>query len=99
MSTATVTAIPAQARSTRNASSRQGRRSRQQSEEGARYFLAKDGSSNSKPELGEETASEGEALIKAFQSPSSVVYILHTYRAEAEVRGGCPTLVKRPLPK
>jgi len=99
MSTATVTAIPAQARSTRNAPPKRGRKFGQESEEGARYFLAKDGSPDSKPELGEEVASEGEALIKAFQSPSSVVYILHAYRAEAEVRGGCATLVKRPLPK
>ena len=99
MSTATVTPIPAQARPTRNTPPKRGRRSGQQSEEGAGYFLAKDGSSNSKPELGQEAASEGEALIVAFQSPSSVVYVLHAYRAEAEVRGGCATLVKKPLPK
>ena len=47
---------------------RRARRSRQQSEEVVRYFLAKEGSSIEKPELGIEVASEGEALIKAFQS-------------------------------
>ena len=98
MSTATVTAIPAQARSTRNAPRNRGRRSGQVGE-GARYFLAKEGSSCTKPELGEEAASEVEALIKAFQSPSSIVYILHAYGAAAEVRGGHPTLGKGPLPK
>jgi hypothetical protein len=46
---------------------RSTRKSRRQVEEGVRYFLAKDGSSFEKPELGAEAASEGEALIKAFQ--------------------------------
>ena len=35
-----------------------------------RYFLAKEGSSPEKPELGAEAANEGEALIKAFQTKS-----------------------------
>ncbi|HEV2172173.1 MAG TPA: hypothetical protein VGR71_01345, partial [Nitrospira sp.] len=75
------------------------RRSRQPSEEVARFFLAKDGSSPSKPELGEEALSEGEALIKAFQTKSGVVYVLHAYKAEAEMQGGSPILVKKPLQK
>jgi hypothetical protein len=75
------------------------RRPRQQSEEVARYFLAKDGSSIDKPELGAEVASEGEALIKAFQSKNGVIYTVLAYRAEAEIQGGSPTLVKRPLRK
>ncbi|MGH9604279.1 MAG: hypothetical protein ACRD3N_01130, partial [Terracidiphilus sp.] len=50
------------------------RKQRQQSEEVARYFLAKEGSSVEKPELGTEAASEGEALIKAFQSKNGVIY-------------------------
>lgn len=79
--------------------SRRGRRPRQQSEEVARYFLAKEGSSIDKPELGQEIASEGEALIKAFQSKSAVIYTLLAYKAEAEMQGGSPTLVKRPLRK
>jgi hypothetical protein len=79
--------------------SRRARRSRQQTEEVVRYFLAKEGSSIEKPELGVEVATEGEALIKAFQSKNGVVYTVLAYRAEAEIQGGSPTLVKRPLRK
>lgn len=68
-------------------------------EEGIRYFLAKDGSSIEKPELGVEVASEGEALIKAFQSKNGVIYTVFAYKAEAEIQGGSPTLVKRPSRK
>ena len=68
-------------------------------EEGVRYFLAKEGSSLEKPELGAEVASEGEALIKAFQSKNGVIYTVLAYKAEAEMQGGSPTLVKRPLRK
>lgn len=99
MSTATVTAIPAQAPAKQGTQSKRTRRSRHQSEEVARYFLAKDGSSLTKPELGEEASSEGEALIKAFQSKSGIVYVLHAYKAEAEMQGGSPILVKKPLQK
>jgi len=79
--------------------SRKGRKLRQQAGEVVRYFLAKDGSSPEKPELGAEVASEGEALIKAFQSKNGVIYTLLAYKAEAEMQGGSPTLVKRPLRK
>jgi hypothetical protein len=74
------------------------RKSRRQ-EEGVRYFLAKDGSSVEKPELGAEVASEGDALIKAFQSKSGVIFAVLAYKAEAEIQGGSPTLVKRPIRK
>lgn len=75
------------------------RRTRQQTEEIVRYFLAKEGSSVEKPELGVEAVSEGEALIKAFQSKNGVIYTVLAYKAEAEIQGGSPTLVKRPLCK
>jgi len=78
---------------------RRVRRPRQQTEEVVRYFLAKEGSSIEKPELGAEVASEGEALIKAFQSKNGVIYTVLAYKAEAEIQGGSPTLVKRPLRK
>jgi hypothetical protein len=81
------------------AESRRARRPRQQTEEIVRYFLAKEGSSSEKPELGVEVANEGEALIKAFQSKNGVIYTLLAYKAEAEIQGGSPTLVKRPLRK
>ena len=79
--------------------SNRGRKSRQQSEEVVRYFLAKEGSSVEKPELGAEAGNEGEALIKAFQSKNGVIYALFAYKAEAEMQGGAPRLVKRPLHK
>jgi hypothetical protein len=79
--------------------SRRTRRSRQQAEEIARYFLAKEGTSIEKPELGVEVASEGEALIKAFQTKNGVIYSVFAYKAEAEIQGGSPTLVKKPLRK
>ena len=78
---------------------RRARRPRQQTEEVARYFLAKEGSSVEKPELGAEVASEGEALIKAFQSKNGVIYTLLAYKEEAEMQEGSPTLVKRPIRK
>src|SRR5579863_2118705 len=78
---------------------RRVRRPRQQTEEVVRYFLAKEGSSIEKPELGAEVASEGEALIKAFQSKNGVIYTLLAYKAEAEMKGGSPTLIKRPIRK
>ena len=78
---------------------RRARRPRQQTEEVTRYFLAKEGSSVEKPELGAEVATEGEALIKAFQSKNGVIYTLLAYKAEAEMQGGSPTLVKRPIRK
>jgi hypothetical protein len=78
---------------------KRARRSRQQREEIVRYFLAKEGSTAEKPELGAEVASEGEALIKAFQSKNGVIYTLLAYKAEAEIQGGSPTLVKLPLRK
>ena len=81
------------------AESKRGRRTRQQTEEVVRYFLAKEGSSAEKPELGVEVANEGEALIKAFQSKNGVIYALLAYKAEAEMQEGSPTLVKRPLRK
>ena len=79
-------------------SSRRGRKTRQP-EEVARFFLAKEGSSPSKPELGLEAECESDALIKAFQSKGGVIYVVTAYRAEAEVQGGNPVLVKRPLEK
>jgi hypothetical protein len=78
---------------------RRPRRPRQQTEEAVRYFLAKEGSSIEKPELGVEVASEGEALINAFQSKNGVIYTVLAYKAEAEIQGGSPTLVKRPVRK
>jgi hypothetical protein len=99
METAVAKVAEIQPASSQPAELRRPRRPRQQTEEVVRYFLAKEGSSPEKPELGAEVASEGEALIKAFQSKNGVIYTLLTYKAEAEIQGGSPTLVKRPLRK
>ena len=74
------------------------RRLRQGAEESPRFFLGKTNASSGRPELGEEAADENQALIKAFQQ-TGVIYVIHTYRVEAEVQEGLPTLVKRPLLK
>jgi hypothetical protein len=68
-------------------------------EETVRYFLAKEGSSAAKPELGEEVSSESETLVRAFRAKDSLFYTLTAYRAEADVKGGSPTIVKRPAHK
>jgi hypothetical protein len=75
------------------------RRGGRQEDQQARYFLAKEGSSPEKPELGAEAANEGEALIKAFQTKSGLLYALVVYKAEAEIQGGSPILVKRSVRK
>jgi len=81
-----------------SAHGKKGRRSRG-SEGTARFFLAKEGSSPQKPELGDEAQTESDALIKAFQQRTGVIYVLTAFRAEAEIQGGSPVLVKRPLTK
>ena len=78
---------------------RRRRRPGHEDDQQARYFLAKEGSSPEKPELGAEAANEGEALIKAFQTKSGLLYSVVVYKAEAEIQGGSPTLVKRPVRK
>jgi hypothetical protein len=72
------------------------RRKRRASEEGnLRYFLPKAGSSAAKPELGQELASEGEALIEAFKNGQHF-YTLTAWRAVPEVNGsGSPVIVKQ----
>jgi hypothetical protein len=78
--------------------SRRGRKGRA-AEEVARYFLAKEGATLAKPELGEEAQGESDALIKAFRLKDGVFYVVTAYRAEAEIQEGNPILVKRPLEK
>jgi len=62
-----------------------------------RYFLPKVGSSLTKPELGEEMASEGEALIEAFKNGQHF-YTLTAWKAVPEVNGNSgPVIVKQAL--
>ena len=72
------------------------RRNRRSSEDGGvRYFLPKPGSSPATPELGQEVASEGEALIQAFRS-GQPFYTVTAWKAEPEVNGGgSPVIVKQ----
>jgi hypothetical protein len=62
---------------------------------GVRYFLPKTGSSVATPELGQEVASEGEALIQAFRN-GQTFYTLTAWKAVPEVHGGgSPVIVKQ----
>jgi hypothetical protein len=61
-----------------------------------RYFLPKPGSSSGAVELGQEVASEGEALIEAFKKGQQF-YTLAIWKAVPEVNGGgSPMIVKQP---
>lgn len=73
-----------------------GRRSRRNGiEVDLRYFLPANDSSTSAPKLGQETASEGEALIQAFKSGQHF-YTLAVWKAVPEVNGGgSPVIVKQ----
>jgi hypothetical protein len=60
-----------------------------------RYFLPKSGSPQGLLELGQEVASEGEALIQSFKN-SQPFYTLATWKAVPEVNGGgSPVIVKQ----
>ena len=71
------------------------RKRRDGDDAGVRYFLPKAGSSAATPELGQEVASEGEALIQAFRS-NQTFYTLSAWKAVPEVNGGgSPVIVKQ----
>jgi hypothetical protein len=71
------------------------RKRRNGDDAGVRYFLPKPGSSPATPELGQEVASEGEALIQAFRS-GQTFYTLTAWKAVPEVNGGgSPMIVKQ----
>lgn len=61
-----------------------------------RYFLPRTGSSATKPELGQEIASEGEALIEAFKT-GQPFYTLTAWKAVPEVNGGNPVIVRQAI--
>ena len=74
------------------------RRRRNGNDANLRYFLVKPGSSPAKPELGQEMASEGEALIEAFKS-GQPFYTVTAWKAVPEVNGGNPVIVKQAIPQ
>jgi len=73
------------------------RRRRTPENENVRFFLPKTGSSQSKPELGQEVANESEALIEALKS-GQPFYTVTVWKAVAEANGGTnPVIVKEAL--
>ena len=72
------------------------RRRRNGNDANLRYFLIKPGSSPARPELGQEMASEGEALIEAFKS-GQPFYTVTAWKAVPEVNGGSPVNVKQAI--
>ena len=70
------------------------RRRRNGADATLRFFLPKQGSSPAKPELGQEMATEGEALIEAFRS-GQPFYTVAAWKAVPEVNGGNPVIVKQ----
>ena len=70
------------------------RRRRNGNDANLRYFLVKPGSTAAKPELGQEMASEGEALIEAFRT-GQPFYTVTAWKAVPEVNGGNPVIVKQ----
>src|ERR1700739_1234512 len=63
---------------------------------GGRFFLPKPGSSTDKPEWGQESASESEALVEAFKA-TQVFYTLIAWKAVPEMNGTEAKIIKRPL--
>lgn len=72
------------------------RRQREFADDSVRYFLPKSGSSAEKPDLGQEMASEGEALVQAFKS-GQVFYTVIAWKAEPDINGNEPRIVKQVL--
>ena len=71
------------------------RRHRNGSDPNLRYFLPKSGSSSAKPELGQEMANEGAALIEALKS-GQTFFTVAVWKSVPEVNGGGnPVIVKQ----
>ena len=71
------------------------RRHRNGSDPTLRYFLSKSGSSPAKLELGQEMASEGEALIEALKSGLTFLTVA-VWKSVPEINGGGnPVIVKQ----
>jgi len=64
--------------------------------ERVRYFLPQSGSTPGRPELGQEAASEGEALVEALKS-GQVFYSVIAWRAVPKMNGTEAKIVKQPF--
>jgi|GraSoiStandDraft_47_1057283.scaffolds.fasta_scaffold132905_2 hypothetical protein len=74
-----------------------GRRRRwEMTSDNVRYFCPKQGSSQERPELGQEMPTEGDALVKAFKD-GGVFYTLVAWSAVTEMDGNEPKIVKQAL--
>ena len=71
-------------------------RTKRTSGEAQRFFLAKGPNVNDTLELGEEVGSESEALVRAFRSEHGTFYKVEACRAEIEMQGENPVIVKKP---
>lgn len=95
--------VDAKARSARPSRSgkaskrRSGRRGRDQSANGVRYFVGRPASGDAKPTLEQEVASEPEALVIAFRNDSRV-YFVSEYRVAERIERGQVRLEKEPAP-
>jgi hypothetical protein len=76
-----------------------GPKGKKPGDQSIRYFLAKEESTPEKPELGEEVKCEGDAIIRSFRSNNALFLAVAVYRADVEMTGGSPTLVKRSAQK
>lgn len=74
---------------------RGGRRARDQSADGVRYFVGRPADADGKPTLEQEVASEPEALVIAFKNDSRV-YFVSEYRVTQRIEGGQVRLEKEP---
>jgi len=73
------------------------RKKRAPQNDDVRFFLPKAGSSPSEPVLGQEMASESEALIEALKS-GQPFYMVTAWKAVAEANGGAnPIIVKEAI--
>jgi len=75
---------------------KKGRRRRTAGVAQLRYFLPQSGSTTERPELGQEAASEGEALVEARKS-GQVFYSVMVWRAVLEMKGTEARIVKQPF--
>ena len=93
----TTTGVSAVTNPSEGTKNRRARRST--NEVDLRYFLPASDSSIAKPKLGQEAASEGEALIHAFKS-GQTFYTLAAWKAVPEVNGsGSPVIVRQAATK
>jgi hypothetical protein len=94
---ATVTAKPLEQSKRETRRRGAGRRSRNQSIDGQRYFVAKASNRRGPLTLDREVASEAEALVAAFKGDNRV-FVVTEYTVAQKLQGTSVTLVKELAP-